>query len=177
MAGCVSGNTSRNEPFTEMHDSSNRVEIYNSTWGTVCDDGWDLTDAHVVCRQLSCGTALKVTSSAVFGEGTASVIRLSGSTSCSGRVEIYNSTWGTVCDDGWDLADAQVVCRQLSCGTALAATSSAVFGEGTGQIGLDDVNCLGNENSLTSCQHPEYGKHNCGHSEDAGVVCSGEKNF
>ncbi|KAM4570543.1 scavenger receptor cysteine-rich domain-containing protein DMBT1-like [Fundulus diaphanus] len=192
---------------------SGRVEIYNGTWGTVCDDGWDLIDAHVACRQLSCGTALKVTSSAVFGEGTgqiwlddvnclgnensltscqhpgygihncghsedagvvcsASVIRLSGSTPCSGRVEIYNNTWGTVCDDGWDLTDAQVICRQLSCGTALAATSSAVFGEGTGEIWLDDVNCLGNENSLTSCQHRGYGIHNCGHSEDAGVVCS-----
>uniref|UniRef100_A0A3B3YCM5 SRCR domain-containing protein n=1 Tax=Poecilia mexicana TaxID=48701 RepID=A0A3B3YCM5_9TELE len=109
---------------------------------------------------------------------TDSVIRLTGSTSCSGRVEInHNGQWGTICDDNWDLSDAQVVCRQLSCGSALSATSSVAFGLGTGQIWLDEVNCTGSESSLTDCQHPGFGTHNCGHNEDAGVVCSGEKSF
>ncbi|XP_038594873.1 scavenger receptor cysteine-rich type 1 protein M130-like [Micropterus salmoides] len=102
----------------------------------------------------------------------------SGSTRCSGRVEIYhNNTWGTVCDDRWDLNDAEVVCRELGCGGALRTAQSTHFGQGTGQIWLDDVACSGSERSLTECQHGGFGSHNCNHGKDAGVVCSGEKTF
>ncbi|XP_056150146.1 deleted in malignant brain tumors 1 protein-like [Lampris incognitus] len=96
-----------------------------------------------------------------------------GTDKCSGRVEIlHDGQWGTVCDDHWDIKDAEVVCRALDCGTVQAAKTSAFFGRGSGEIWLDDVECLGNETSLGHCQHSSYGDNNCGHSEDAGVVCS-----
>ncbi|XP_052789120.1 deleted in malignant brain tumors 1 protein-like [Mya arenaria] len=101
-----------------------------------------------------------------------------GSTTQEGRVEIlYNGTWGTICDDNWNTNAAKVVCSMAGLPTQQArARSSAFFGQGSGTIWLDDVNCAGNETSLALCGHRSWGTNNCGHSEDAGVVCGGTIN-
>ena len=98
--------------------------------------------------------------------------------SCSGRVEVYhNSEWGTVCDDEWDLNDAQVVCTQLGCGSAISVTNEAYFGEATGPIWLDEVECGGNEPSITDCEHEGFASHDCEHNEDTGIICDGKPAF
>merc|ERR1712038_1100960 len=97
---------------------------------------------------------------------------VNGSTKYEGRVEVfYQGSWGTVCDDDWDLQDANVVCKMLGHSQATQALPFSAFGDGSGKIVLDNVNCL-TEDSIFECGHNGYFQHNCEHIEDAGVVCA-----
>ena len=97
-----------------------------------------------------------------------------GSGPNEGHVEIfYDGEWGTVCNNNFDNADAEVVCRELGLRYAGAIYSCcAAYGQGTGPIWLDDVACTGTEASLYNCSHNGFGIHNCVHGDDVGVVCT-----
>ena len=72
-----------------------------------------------------------------------------------------------------DYASADVVCRQLGFPGVVDVYKSARYGQGTGPIWLDVVDCSGYESSLLFCAHRRMGDHNCGHSEDVSVQCRG----
>ncbi|KAF1416958.1 Deleted in malignant brain tumors 1 protein, partial [Spheniscus humboldti] len=223
---CAAGNSSSADLqlVDGPHRCAGRVEVLHAgQWGTVCDDGWDLNDAAVVCRQLGCGRAEAAPGRARFGRGmgriwlddvacagsedalaqcrahpwgqsncnhgedasvvcsdagatnTSTVRLVDGPHRCAGRVEVFhNQQWGTVCDNGWDLSDAAVVCWQLGCGVAVAAPAGASFGRGLDPIWLDRVACVGGEKALVQCRARPWGINSCTHEEDAGVVCSGD---
>nr|XP_042130543.1 scavenger receptor cysteine-rich type 1 protein M130-like [Peromyscus maniculatus bairdii] len=91
---------------------------------------------------------------------------------CLGRVEVkFQGKWGTVCDDNFSKDHASVICKQLGCGSAISFSGSDKFGAGFGPIWLDDLACSGNESALWDCKHGAWGKHNCDHAEDVGVIC------
>ena len=98
-----------------------------------------------------------------------------------GRLEIlYNSRWGTVCDDYWTRINEDVVCRILghprgSADAELRARDFPPLAAGK-DIWLDDVTCAGNETNLLDCPrraNRAVGTHNCraDHSEDVAMRC------
>ena len=82
----------------------------------------------------------------------------------------HDGVWGTVCDDGWNINEGTVACRQFGYSFVRVVTSS-VYGSGTGQIWLDDLSCTGSESRIIDCSHNGFGVNDCSHSEDAGLVC------
>ena len=90
-----------------------------------------------------------------------------------GRVEVfYHGYWGTICDYGWDLRDARVVCRQLGYLDAVRTLQRSDVPSGSGQIWLAYVACTGKEQNITSCSHYPHRVYYCSHNQDAGVECS-----
>ena len=104
---------------------------------------------------------------------TGLLLRLTGGSSYSeGRVEVnYNYEWGSMCDDGWDDADAGVVCRQLGIGSSGTAIKSTEFGQGSGKIWPNIVLCNGSEPNLARCGINTTTS--CKHTKNARVSCRG----
>lgn len=110
--------------------------------------------------------------------GSPQIRLMNGNNRCEGRVEILQQrSWGTICHFLWDLKDAHVVCRELSCGVAVEAKNSAFFGEGSGPIWRSGLQCTGDESQLMKCGHFADIVQYCGHRHDAGVICSGRSAY
>ncbi|XP_049330430.1 deleted in malignant brain tumors 1 protein-like isoform X4 [Astyanax mexicanus] len=192
---------------------SGRVEVlHGESWATVCDADFNQQDAEVVCRELGCGSPVKVLGAAAFGRGEgqvwsevlqcrgnksqthfcpkssslkhncshdndvglvcAGVLLVNGSR-YSGRVEVlHGESWFTVCDADFNQQDAEVVCRELGCGSPVEILGAAAFGRGEGPVWSEELQCRGNESQIHFCPKSSSLKHNCSHDNDVGLVCS-----
>ncbi|XP_072102353.1 scavenger receptor cysteine-rich type 1 protein M130-like [Mobula birostris] len=98
---------------------------------------------------------------------------VNGPDNCSGRVEIHHrGERGRFGNDGWDLKDADVLCRQVGCGFV---ESLPRFRPGTGVIWYTWADCQDNEKSLWDCNLQRYLPTRYRNKEqDASAKCSGE---
>lgn len=104
-------------------------------------------------------------------------VRLAGGPSnSSGRVEVlFNKEWRTVCKYGWNLSESNVVCRQLGYQAAVVTYRSGFFGEGSKPVLLNELQCNGNESTLSECDQENISGLGCNHLQDVGLLC-GSKN-
>ena len=113
--------------------------------------------------------------------GVSSVRIIGGDIPGAGRVEVnISGSWSTVCDDGWSLTQADVVCRQLgytgAANFTTGLTTNAMFGVADAEqsIVTGNVGCTGHETTLFSCPgFDPSSQTQCSsdHTEDAGVIC------
>jgi hypothetical protein len=105
--------------------------------------------------------------------GFSKYVRLSGNHSSPymGLLEVkYKGAWHTVCDDGFDLDTARVFCRELGYGQPIRYQGRA-YGQGTGKIIAQYVNCKGDEKSFIECPQVNWFSRGCSHYEDVGLSC------
>ncbi|CAI8040608.1 Soluble scavenger receptor cysteine-rich domain-containing protein SSC5D [Geodia barretti] len=104
-------------------------------------------------------------------------VRLAGNSYGShiGRVEVnYYGRWGTICESGWSIYDADVICGMLNYTGYICAIRSATstFGEGTGSVWLTNLACRSYDTTLDQCRNSNpYNINPCTHSRDAALIC------
>mmetsp|Transcript_82184 Transcript_82184/g.255192 ORF Transcript_82184/g.255192 Transcript_82184/m.255192 type:complete len:238 (+) Transcript_82184:73-786(+) len=100
---------------------------------------------------------------------------LSCATESEGVLEVYHDErWGTVCKDGFDVADASVACRELGYGggeVVRGAGAPPTAYRAQKPIWLDAVECTGRESTLEECPSAGWGVSNCSHDMDVFVRC------
>ncbi|KAM9708702.1 lysyl oxidase homolog 3B isoform 2-T3 [Menidia menidia] len=99
-----------------------------------------------------------------------------GRNSYEGRVEVQvGSKWGTVCSTGWTTKEAMVVCRQLGLGYSMHAVNETWYWDSSNvtEMVMSGVKCVGNEMSLSQCQHHRaVSCQKAAAKFAAGVICS-----
>uniref|UniRef100_A0A2K5IFZ4 SRCR domain-containing protein n=1 Tax=Colobus angolensis palliatus TaxID=336983 RepID=A0A2K5IFZ4_COLAP len=151
----------------EPRGAAGRGVLHGGAWGTVCDDAWDLQDAHVVCRQLGCGRALSALGAAHFGSGAGRIWL--DELGCQGHESALwqcpSAGWGQ--HDCRHKEDAGVFCSEsvalrLRGGTCCCAGWLDVFYNGTWgavcsnalkDLSLSIILGLAGEQALPLCRH------------------------
>uniref|UniRef100_A0A3B5QAW5 SRCR domain-containing protein n=1 Tax=Xiphophorus maculatus TaxID=8083 RepID=A0A3B5QAW5_XIPMA len=96
-----------------------------------------------------------------------------GTNRCSGRLEVKtNQSWSSVCEKDFDLQDAEVVCREISCGPP-SVHQGSLYGEAEAPVGSREFLCEGSESALLNCSsRKSSGRNSCSPGQAVGLTCS-----
>ncbi|XP_028275146.1 scavenger receptor cysteine-rich type 1 protein M130-like [Parambassis ranga] len=91
---------------------------------------------------------------------------------CSGRLEVKSDqSWSSVCEDDFNLQNAEVVCRELSCG-APSVLQGALYGAVEPLVWSTEFQCEGNESALLDCDRTSSARSSCSAGKAVGLTCS-----
>ncbi|XP_053387201.1 deleted in malignant brain tumors 1 protein-like [Mercenaria mercenaria] len=96
-----------------------------------------------------------------------------GRSQSQGRVEFLQSgTWYSYCDDGWNISDAKVICREIGYWSTNPAVSyNSTYGNGRSNY-VVRPQCNGSEGSFEMCRMDKLFKSStCSASNSVGVEC------
>ncbi|XP_035863944.1 scavenger receptor cysteine-rich type 1 protein M160-like [Sander lucioperca] len=143
----------------------------NGEWNPVKKN----TNPDVWCQQMHCGmTAHSWDNGTLTCTDNVTVVLMDNNkpSTCYGEVHIQvNGQSRAVCDTTWTKKEAEVVCRELNCGSMISYQKNDVK-TFTREMIMDNVNCFGDESSLWHCKAKRYNNRvQC--SSVAYVVCAG----
>ncbi|KAH3862789.1 hypothetical protein DPMN_025763 [Dreissena polymorpha] len=168
-----------NSLTTELRASSSedtfelRIQLAGCDGMFECDNGRCVKRKQLCDGHDHCGDFSDETGCDDQGDGGVTVRLIDGASRQEGRVQVfYKGEWGGICDDAWDDDDAAVVCRMLGYTGPAKALKRPLLADISAPILLDDVACIGSEDSLVECSHNGWKVHDCFFWEMAGVRCS-----
>ncbi|XP_053197593.1 scavenger receptor cysteine-rich type 1 protein M160-like [Scomber japonicus] len=101
-----------------------------------------------------------------------SVRLVNGTSLCSGRLEVKSEqSWSSVCEADFDQQDAEVVCRELGCGTP-SVLQGVLYGEVEAPMWTKEFQCGGNESALLDCRRSDSARRTCSPGKAVGLTCS-----
>lgn len=105
-------------------------------------------------------------------------IRLTGGLDrCAGKVEIHrNGSWGSLCDNAWNIHLATMVCSMLQCGGGAKPEKFSRIASFTHNNATPKYFyvCPQTATSLWQCQEIYTNPFLCMGSQPSGVICNGE---
>ncbi|XP_028275163.1 scavenger receptor cysteine-rich type 1 protein M130-like [Parambassis ranga] len=107
---------------------------------------------------------------------TDSVRLVEGTNVCSGRLEVKSDqSWSSVCEDDFNLQNAEVVCRELGCG-APSVFKGGLYGAAEAPVWMRRFQCGGHESALLDCGSSQSTENSCSAGKAVGLTCSDHGN-